>query len=73
MLINKRGITMIKDSLMRKMNKEMKELKAKKPVKENKYDMFYQNRLKRWHIAKAELHNKICDRAITLLNRGNLH
>ncbi len=24
---------MIKDSLMRKMNKEMKELKAKKPVK----------------------------------------
>ncbi len=30
---------MIKDSLMRKMNKEMKELKAKKPVKENKQDL----------------------------------
>ena len=73
-LTNKeRGFKMVTDPLMKKMNEEMNELKNKKPVKENKYDMFYQNRLKRWHTAKAELHNKICDRAITLLNKGNLH
>ena len=64
---------MIKDSLIRKMNDEYQDIIKNKPVKENRFDIFYDTKLKKWHIAKSDLHNKICDRAITLLNRGKLH
>ena len=64
---------MIEDALMSKMNDEYQDLIKNKPVKENRFDIFYDTKLKKWHIAKFDLHNKICDRAITLLNKGKLH